>query len=501
LEFGILNFEFIIIGSGLGGLVSGIILAKEGHSVCILEKNHRAGGNLQTFNRDGYTFSTGLHYIGSMGEGQTLHRFFKYLGILPDLKLKQLDKDGYDRIVFGEEETYYNLAQGWDHFKDSLISQFPDEKVAIGQYVATVRESIRSIPLYDLERADSFNLDLSKLNRGAMSYIQGITNNRRLQHVLAGANSVYHSAVLRTPLYLHSCIRNSFVSSAWKVTGGSDHLTEVLLHTLSACGGKVITDAEVVGFSSGKDKIEGAILKDGRKFSGKSFISNMHPAATLKLTGLENIRPGYRKRIENLENTAGFFTLYLVFKENFFPYLNYNLFQYYHDDYFNDELTEESWPHTYVIYTPFYEEDRKYTRTASIISFMKNEECRKWIDLEPDQRGQDYYDFRDMKAEKLLDAVEKRYSGIRNGIEKFYVSTPVTFKDFTGTPEGSGYGILKDRQNVTGSIVLPRTKIPNLYFTGQNLNIHGVLGTTTSAFITCSEFIGFKNLVNKVIHA
>lgn len=496
-----MNFDFIIIGSGIGGLVSGIILAKEGYSVCILEKNHKPGGNLQTFSRDGYSFSTGLHYIGSMGEGQTLHRFFKYLGILPDLKLKQLDKDGYDRIVFGEEETHYNLAQGWDHFKDSLISQFPEEKAAIDSYVSTVRESIRSIPLYDLESADSFNLDLSGLNRGAMSYIQSITQNRRLQHVLAGGNSVYHGAAQRTPLYMHSCIRNSFVSSAWKVSGGSDHLTEVLLHKLNALGGKVITEAEAAGFSFIGNKIDAVILKDGRKYSGGQFISNMHPAATLRLKGLENIRPGYRRRIESLENTAGFFTLYLVFKQDFFPYLNYNLFQYYKDDYFNDELPEERWPHTYVIYTPFYEEDPKFTRTASIISFMKNEECRKWIDLEPDQRGQDYYDFRDIKAEKLLDAVEKRYPGIRNGIEKYYVSTPVTFKDFTGTPEGSGYGILKDWQNVTGSIILPRTKIPNLYFTGQNLNIHGILGTTTSAFITCSEFIGFKNLVSKIIHA
>lgn len=496
-----MNFDFVIIGSGIGGLVSGIILAKEGYSVCMLEKNHHAGGNLQAFKREGLTFSTGLHYIGSLDEGQTLHRFFKYLGVLPDLKLKKLDTDGFDRIIFGEEETQYKLAQGWAHFKDSLKEQFPGEKRAIDNYVATINASIKSIPLYDLETASSFNLDVKTLNRCTMSYLESITQNIRLQHVLAGGNSVYHGAAHRTPLYLHSCIRNSFVSSAWKVTGGSDHLTDVLLQQLTNHGGMIETDAEVTGFSVVNDKIDGVILKDGRKVFGKNFISNMHPAATLNLSGLEKIRNGYRLRIEGLENSAGFFTLYLVFKENFFRYLNHNLFQYYSDDYFNDRLPEKEWPHSFVVYTPFYEEGQQYTRTASIISFMHNEECRKWNDLEPDQRGQDYYDFRDMRAERLLDAVEKRYPGIRKGIEKYYVSTPLTFKDFTGSPEGSGYGILKDCKDPLRSIVLPKTKIPNLYFTGQNLNIHGILGTTTSAFITCSEFIGFKNLVNKIINA
>jgi all-trans-retinol 13,14-reductase len=503
LEFGVwdLEFDFVIIGSGIGGLVSGIILAKEGYSVCILEKNPHPGGNLQAFERDGLKFSTGLHYIGSMDEGQTLHRFFNYLGILPGLKLKQLDKDGFDRINFGDEPTEYKLAQGWEQFKDSLKMQFPGEKAGIDSYVATVRDSIKNIPLYDLETAGSWKLDFGSLNRCTMSYLNSITHNRRLQHVLAGGNSVYHGAAGRTPLYMHSCIRNSFVSSAWKVTGGSDHLTEVLLKTLTANGGKVVTGAEVTGFSISGDKIDGVMLKDGRKFFGKNFISNLHPASTLKLAGLENIRRGYRRRIEGLENTAGFFTIYIVFKENFFPYLNYNLFNYFSDNYFTDHLTDDQWPHSYVVYTPFYEEGRKYSRTASIISFMKNEECRKWIDLPPDQRGQDYYDFRDMKAERLLDAVSKRYPGIRQGIEKYYVSTPVTFRDFTGSPEGSGYGILKDCSDPLLSIIMPRTKIPNLYFTGQNLNIHGILGTTTSAFITCSEFIGFKTLVNKIIHA
>ena len=496
-----MNFDFVIIGSGLGGLVSGIILAKEGHSVCVLEKNHQAGGNLQTFSRFGQTFNTGLHYIGSMEEGQTLHRFFNYLGIADRLPLVKMDEDGYDRIVFGEEETVYRHAQGWERFEEEMVKQFPSERDSISTYVKSIREIIRSIPLYDLENASTHRLDSVQLNRCTIDFLHSITKNPRLISVLAGANSVYHGAAMRTPLYLHACIRNSFVSSAWRINGGSDKLTGLLTETFASLGGMILTEAEVTGFVSQGGRITSVELRDGRLIEGKNFISNLHPASTLKLGGLETLRKSYRHRIESLENTAGFFSLYLVFRDNTFPYLGHNLFQYYHDDYFTDELPENKWPQTYMIYTPYHDDNKGFTKTASVLTFMKREQCRQWESLAANVRGEDYREFREMASQKLLDMVEKRFPAIRHNIIEYCDATPLTFTDYTGTPCGSGYGILKDCNDPLRSIITPKTKIPNLWFTGQSLNIHGVLGTTISAIVTCSEFTGFRNLVNKIVHA
>ena len=75
------HYDVVIIGSGLGGLVSSIILAKEGYSVCVLEKNNQFGGNLQTFVRDKTIFDTGIHYIGGLSEGQNLYKYFTKVNI------------------------------------------------------------------------------------------------------------------------------------------------------------------------------------------------------------------------------------------------------------------------------------------------------------------------------------------------------------------------------------------------------------------------------------
>ena len=74
------HYDVVIVGSGLAGLVSAIILAKEGKSVCVLEKNNQYGGNLQTFVRNKTIFDTGVHYIGGLTEGQNLHQYFSYFG-------------------------------------------------------------------------------------------------------------------------------------------------------------------------------------------------------------------------------------------------------------------------------------------------------------------------------------------------------------------------------------------------------------------------------------
>ena len=87
----------IIIGSGLGGLSCGVILARNGYEVTVLEQETQPGGCLQSFVRKGAKFETGMHFIGSAEEGQTLHPLLRYLG-LENLPLSRLDTQGYDIV-------------------------------------------------------------------------------------------------------------------------------------------------------------------------------------------------------------------------------------------------------------------------------------------------------------------------------------------------------------------------------------------------------------------
>lgn len=90
----------------------------------------------------------------------------------------------------------------------------------------------------------------------------------------------------------------------------------------------------------------------------------------------------------------------------------------------------------------------------------------------------------------MIDALEKKIPGLRRAIQKVYASSPLSYRDYIGSFEGNMYGYMKNSDNPLKTMVSPRTKIDNLFLTGQSVNMHGILGVTIGAFNTCAEILG-----------
>ena len=101
------------------------------------------------------------------------------------------------------------------------------------------------------------------------------------------------------------------------------------------------------------------------------------------------------------------------------------------------------------------------------------------------------------KSEKLLELVETQFPEIKGMIESYYTSTPLTYRDYIGTKDGAMYGLIRDSRNPNESQIMPKTRIPNLLLTGQNINLHGSLGVLISSVVTCGEILGTNELVKQ----
>jgi len=498
------DFDVIIIGSGLGGLLCGYILSKEGKKICILEKNRLPGGCLQSFRRNGVDFDTGVHYIGALDEGQVLNRYFRYFGLNDKVKFRKLDQNGFDIIAFDEEE--YPMAMGFDNFTEHLLPYFPSGKQSLQNYVDAIQQISKAFPLYDLEVPKDHKED-NYYHQSAYDFFNSFQATNRtnpitrhpLPDVLAGNNFLYAGNPGVTPLHIAALINHSFISSAWRPVDGSGQISDRLANQIRLAGGKLLTGREVSRIVIRNNGFH-ITTKAGEQYTAHSLVSAIHPAQTFALTDPSTLRKVFSDRIMKLKNTPSCFELFIVLKENSFPQMNYNYYFHSYNNVWTASL-ESAWPGSYMLYTPSCSGNNKYAKSMVIMTVMNFNEVRNWETTSSGHRGQDYLDFKVQKTEILLGLVEKKFPGLRSKIKFIESSTPLTWRDHTGTPEGSMYGIQKDFNNPIKTVVLPRTKIPNLYFTGQNTNLHGVLGVTIGSVLTCGEMIGLDYIIKKIRNA
>jgi all-trans-retinol 13,14-reductase len=501
------QIDVLIIGSGMGGLVCGDILSREGYKVCILEKNKQIGGCLQTYARDKVVFDSGVHYLGGLDKGQNLYQVFKYLGLMDKLKLQKLDLDVFDKIIIDNDDKEYVFAQGYENFISKLLADFPAEEKALRTYCDKIKEVCSKFSLYNLRSGGEYNEKASVLEIDTKTFIESITADKKLQVVLAGNNSLYAGQPGKTPFYVHALILNHYIESSWKCIDGGSQIGKYMAKNIRDNGGTIIRNCEVKKIVEENGKISYVELEDASRIYAGAFISNMHPVKTLEITETEVIKNIYRKRLKSLENSISSFTINIVFKKNAFKYFKYNY--YCHKDGYvwtGADYTEENWPLGYAIFLSATSKTTEYAEAMSVLAYMKYEEVKEWEHTfntvsAVNNRGETYEAFKKRKAEALLDEVEKKFPGLRNCIRSYYTATPLSFRDYIGNDDGSLYGIVKDYKDPLRTFISPRTKLPNLYFTGQNLNLHGILGAAMSGLVTCIALIGNDNIIEKIRNA
>ena len=485
-------YDVLVIGSGLSGLFSALLLAKAGKSVCVLEKNQQYGGNLQTFVRNNTLFDTGVHYVGSLAEGQVLYEYFKEVGIADSLSFERLDTNGYDRICFADTpNVMYPHAQGYENFVKQLLFYFPQEKKALEQYAHTMQSICDKFPLYRHKQAIA-KYDEHTLSLKLLDFLNSITDNERLKAVLLGSNFLYGGVDAQTPLYVHALTVNSYIESASRLTQGGSQITDLLIEKLHQYNADLFSQTEVVAFEYTEgNKISTVKSKQGGVFKAKQVISAIDIKQLLKITGKTPFKPSFYKRVQKLQPTVAAFSLHLVLKPNKFRYLPYNLywFKNNHSVYQSSHYPTNDFPLSYMLSMNLPKDGGAYTDNITLLTYMNTNELHRWEDsyathTEGNDRGAHYELFKRQRAMDLLDVVSLQFPTLKDCITHYYTSTPLTYRDYIGSPTGGLYGYKKNANHIMESVFMPQTHIKNLYVTGQSVAMHGLVGVTISAVLT-----------------
>ena len=492
--------SIIIIGGGIGGLFCGAILSKEGYNVKVFEQHYRVGGGLHQFKREGVEFETGMHIIGTFQSGGLLNKICSYLGIMDKLSILPSNDDCFEFFQIGSDQKTYRYAKGAERFIETLALEFPEERENIRRYVDAMYDIVKESKMFNLEISDYTAQYLPKFMMSVGDFINSFTENEKLRAVLALSNPLYSGDQFKTPAYVHVIINTLFIEGASRFVGGSQQLADVLCSLIQQSGGDVFVKKGVKHIEIKDKEIDYIVTSDGEKHQADWYISAIHPSSMFELMDTSKIQRSYWQRINSIPNSYSAFILFIVFKPDSFPYMNYT--GYYIDDYSqvwkHGEYIPEEFPNGMMYITPPETMSDKYAKKMIINCIMNFDAVKEWENTTVGKRGEEYIMFKKRCEKQILDKMEKIFPDIRSSIKSVYSASPLTIRDFYNQKEGSLYGVKKDCNNIALSQIPVRTKLKNLLLTGQNVNLHGIVGTPLTAVYTCAELLGLEYLLNEI---
>ncbi len=487
----------------MAGLFAGALLAREGMQVTVLEKEPTPGGLLASFKRKGQWFDTGVHYIGSLAPQQVLWKYFNALDLFPLCQFDRMDETVFEEYRF--PDAAFQVPQNWDDYIQHMVTAFPADKEKLLETFAEWRSIADHFPMYNLDATfEPGREEIMADPKALMSlsvYLEERFPDPKLRAVLSANNALYGIAPDECPLYIHALIVDSFVNSAWRVHGPSQNLCQALVQRLEEAGGELRTRACVSKIvSSGGTRAEKVVLTTGEELPADWIVSTIHPKEMLLMLEDQAVRPIYRKRINGLEETIAAFVLSVVFKgeglptsrTNYFLHNSWDTAAAYHLKPDADPYNPEA-----VFVSPVEGAPGK-AKSCTLMCPMPWSVWAPWAESTRATRPEAYKQAKERMSQALIQRLKIIWPDVESQVEYYEGSTPLTFRDYTHTWEGSSYGIKKDCNRLREATLSVRTRLDNVMLAGQSVVLPGILGVSVSAAVATGHIMGFPNLKRRL---
>lgn len=485
--------KVLIIGSGIGGLSSGIILAKVGFDVTVLEKNAQPGGLMRSYGREGIECAVGVHYLGSLDKGQILRTFFDYLGVSEAIPVTRMGENGIiDRYIFSPSTSpplTFDLPQGMDEYEENLNQTFPQEQETIARIIAPIRKAADQ--LHGLDLLYSADNDFSLLDQAHPlgEILTALRCSPGLRSILSIPSCWIGVPLDDCPAYYHNMALASYVSSSWRLDHSGSDMADALTRRLKELGGKIITEAEVSRINVESRTVKGLQLQSGENLPATTVIGAVHPKVVLKMLAQRDVKPSYRQRISNLQNTHGIFSVHVRIDGDRHQEIPYNIFKI-------DTDQDGNVPD--LRYYQIRKSEKKGASLLSILTSGKDDLWHPWTNTKSGHRGKNYLRLKEKHATALLLEAEELFGSFKEA-KILDTYTPLTMRDWVNSPDGTAYGVLRSSSQMLSTALLNRTAVKGLYLAGQNVMAPGIIGTIMGSFSTVKLILGADEF-KKMIH-
>jgi len=489
-------YDAIIIGSGVSGMTSAIMLAKAGKRVLVLEQHSTPGGLMQTYRRDGLLFPTGIHCVGMLAPGQTLWRYLKYLDVLDRLRLVSMDQNQFMELRF--RSNTYSIPCDKKVFRERIGDYFGDE-AAGNRFVSDMNKTVANFPFYSLGSHCETTLSGREM-ASLYDYLKTISDNPDLRAFLSGIFPLHGLLPSECPLYVHFLVLDSFLNSSYRIDENHITMSKAFVDALTDAGGEIRCNCNVVEIKCENGNATGVKLAEGEFLQTDTIVFTGHPKFLSSLCSPGTFRPAFAQRIENAPETPGASGTAIVWKDQTCPFTTSDSLIYENYDTgmtWEQYLTQASQPT--ALYCSAAAQATNGQRAVSAMCLSQCDDFAKWRNSSHRNRSEDYNEMKHEIAEQVLRALQRQWPGEAANMKIVDTYTPLTFQNYLQTPTGSAYGLKKSVSALRVSRVNTQTRVNGLFLAGQSVILSGVIGSVISAVKACSIILNQKDMVDRIV--
>jgi len=508
------SYDAVVIGSGIGGLTTAALLSELGWKVCVLEQHYTAGGYTHSYDREGYEWDVGVHYIGDVGVKTRTRRMFDFLS---DGKLEWAPMDEeYDRFYIGDK--VFCARAGKQEFRDNLVRQFPAEENAIDRYMELLSSVGGALSMLGMERlmkpwqrtvAAPYRKwkTPSHIYRKTYDVLSEWTSDQDLIATICGQWGDMGLPPKQSAFLVHAMIARHYLYGGFYPVGGSWRIADTIIPRIQKAGGEVFTYARVKQIRVEQGSVAGVEMEDGHFIECPCVVSS----AGMDITFRELLPPavvdsaGYTKLMDKVRPSIGHLGVYIGLKstaeELGLPRTNFWIYP--GNDYdaavegFQDD-PDAPFPVVYVSFPsakdPDYLNRHPGTATIEIVAPAPYRWFEKWKGTTWGKRGDEYEAFKDQLGERLMRHLYDKLPQLEGKVDYMEVSTPLSTEWFSAYREGELYGLDHTPERLQQDWLGPRTRVPGLWLTGQDTLTCGVTGAMMAGVLTTTAMVGMRKI-------
>lgn len=495
----------------MGGMAVASMLAQEGQSILLLEQHNVIGGLTQSYERAGYRWTVGLHYIGDVATPLSMTRkLFDYVtedGIdwapMPDI---------FNRFIVGGRE--YRIPAGLEPYRAALKGWFPEEADAIDTYLAIMQRTAKLSAPYFATKALPQDGDPPELlaacepfldvaSRVTLDVLSELTSNPDLIAVLCANWGDYGIEPDRSSFAMHCMLAKHYLNGGSYPVGGGRAFADAIAPIIERAGGSILHSAEVERILVDEGKVRGVRLTSGEEILCPVVISNAGVRNSFGRLLDPEVRAahGLDQRLAEVTDSYAIVGLNIgldatgaamgLEAANIWahpgPDLPGNLAAH-HDDF------DAPFAWTFVTFPSVKDPawDAEFPGKAAIEMYACSDyrHFEQWAGTRWMKRGPQY-DARKAEIERrLLEDLYVMAPGVRGHVAHVEVSTPLSYESFVKRQRGDFMGIESSPQRFRQGWLRATTPIEGLFLTGQDVSTDGVIGALVGGVISASAVLG-----------